>query len=887
MAIFLALLGLAVAFWSGFWSAAIFTARNDRNPSVIPTTAKVGFKTGMLGSCLAFGAVAAANVLRSFVSATSPADPFGDLAWFTVAVFLAAGLGGGLFGVIGAVGGLLVKSPGAALHFLAVLFNIEKWRWERQRPDQPTYFARALYTLALLCLASPVLLVLRPLFEAKPSAPPSVQAVPSVPAESFRYDPPANFGAASAHEIGIFARKPLPPIERDAPAAFAPDGVRFACFASGARELRIVDTASLETIATLALPESVNRMAWSPDSSRLFVVGVSRAGSTLGIVDIGKGEHISLPQPPYRDMPSGQPHWSGADSIEFYPADEPPLAYFLDTLRLLPIQGAEPPTATELPTSARRRMTAAQRAHLVIPPPRREPAGEWGHQYAVSLGFEDLQDHTQNVLSDVPLDEGDIINPSRDGSRAVLLTSKGAEIVYFTVVEATARSLTCTLPQEAEGLSLVASTEDELPYLAYVYGPETNPLNGKVIGPDRGDVRARVQIKSADAEGFQAVVVEGYRDVRPGDIVAEFLAPVLESDRTYFTGQHQWAVVQTVKGDPVAAELPKRAFLPAFDTAPSGLRFRGFEVPQPKMPKPAPKPEAVSSPPPLETEPNPPSFRDQLYQAEIEAFILEHHRKASLGDIRGVVADYAPVSEYLGRSVSRDDLEKELEAYRKLWRTTSESVSDLQITESVPGRTYEAHYILSFAAESASTGKKLTGTSSMALTIARERIFQIKSQRSQPIATEEEEAPAVVALDPPEIPQEEAKPKDSRPAVTVPRPCWIGSHEIERPFRMRIVDQIHVKYNGATWHRTYQELGPDGSVRRSCTSEYGGEVTSPQKGQVRIYISKMKLADGGNAAMKEEIKLLHQYMFRQRMLFSVSGDDLYEPTLGITFKLTR
>lgn len=652
---------------SGATTAAIL-----RTPLGIRAGLRAGIVTALVGS--------SALVLLALFSGLRSAELLGiellALLSFPPSVSL---------GVIGAIAATFMVNPPSLPPAAAPLASTRK-------PSGNLLF-RIIIALSILCYLLPLLLLTRA--DSQSAAAPVTVAAPAIPA--WHYEKPANFSSLPGAKIGLLAQKEIAGVDQSLPMAIAPDGKRFAFFTNehGQTTLEIFDLDAFQSVATFAVPHAFTELSWSPDSQRLFFVP-PKEEHLVGVVDIDNHRLIPLPIPKNKHVPEATPYWWKESEVLFPDTSD---MLDLDTLQLLPI--AKSPSWTALSQPERDKWLDAAPTSWRMPSNwtfeilKRVTAydftspdnGEWTTQY--DIAFADKDSPVSRVVADVDLRPGDQLLSASDGSKLVVVRDNVATVFYMGAMDAL-NTFSVALPEQEAGARL------------FVCPPIVNPLNGKVVGPDRDRVKAVARVIAWKDGKATCWVEQEYEPVEIGDIAGDAHDWTDDNLKLSDTDWGKIEAADTATVIPARSKTtpPENVITPSFDTPHAVATVTDM---RPTFSRSVTAPEEVGA-------------SDGV--AAIKDFIRAHHAKSSAGDIDGVAKDYSDSVEYFDDGVvNREFIRNDSASYHVGHKISETVLGDIAI-EQLPDQTYVVRYQLVFRRASTTNDKWTGGVAAVELCVA-------------------------------------------------------------------------------------------------------------------------------------------------------------------------
>jgi hypothetical protein len=540
----------------------------------------------------------------------------------------------------------------------------------------------------LLSLASPAVPMLT-------SARKLVADQQHVPAEreDFRHEVPADLRGAEASRWRIVARHHLPGLLPGATAARSRDG-RLLAFTGEEANLTVFDLTRHAPLREFREIPPVESFAWSPDGRRIFCQCAGE-GPPFRVLEADTGRALQLPV--RRGILAGTPRWSWESEVGFFEGDSRVAALSLDTLRVTYLSpGHSPEREAGQPT-----LPETDRCALSIRPGIRSltsPSGPGGSSWdfgadAVLAVTDKLSGASFPLIG--PVEEGSVLLVAPDASKLTVVDGGGAVTHYVGLGDADDGALDGALPRlpECEPGSPLRELRRDGRIGAFVCAPLVNPLNGKVVGPDTGKVRALALWDRDGAARSSLRITETYQPVQPGDVAGHLHYwddgnPVLLAGgdlETRWTPDSRSAA----RGSGSPAAFPRWPGPDLLET-PAGIGFQGLleqqhrpapalrdisgMVSKPRPPTAAPAaPRKPASSVPVEPAPEATEDRDE---ERIRRFVAEHHRKVGDRDLEGFVGDYADAVDLNDKGlVAPDFIRRDQAAYLPRYDELSETLA--------------------------------------------------------------------------------------------------------------------------------------------------------------------------------------------------------------------
>lgn len=819
-----------------------------------------GLRAGLRAALTAGALVTFGSTLSALGAANAAAEAQlkGEMR-LTLFVSLAAILPGVLAGAIGgawAAHAVRAKIPGTNRAEPKLL---PWWQW----------VSLSLTAVSLLIFVSPAVFLVRSPKVDPP--PPSPAAAPqSQPKPPFHYSPPEGIARASFGDFGVAFTKSIEGVEQGAAMSLSANGDRFAFCArtDGGNGVTVYDLDWLKPVASFALPSHPkNCLAWSPDEKRLACICEGpRRGITLFILDLATSAAIELPQPKGGNLPQGDLLWIAPDQLAFFPADEEALVLNLETLVLKALKDstvfAKADQAdrkrwldgprTSLPVSANWRFGTVSALRGLETPSRKEPAKDLQAYSQAYCAFRSPKLELHRPLPELPVSVGTKVFCSPDGSKIVRIADGQAQVSFMKLVQEEPRIVEIDMSlsrQDIEGEQAGAEIEAKR-LCAIAFEPLTNPLNGKVVGPDYAKAVASLRLLSWNGTKASFVVLSSVSPITADSVIgALHLRGKGAARRWEHAGEVEWwarpAALQPLAPD---AESSLARLEPIEEEDGLELEADGtaFIVAVAKRPA-APAPPAAVIPKP------------EAGESDVRAFLEKHHGKASRGDIDGMVSDYAETVNFLDKGlIPRSRIAEEELVHRQKW-SSSEEVIEGSISVIREGRIWKASYLLSFRNANANAWQR--GSVPLHVEVASTSAgFQIEGQKAGKADLQQ----GSTAPSPNVASQVPVKASPPPVKIRLQAPVWIGNTSIQAlgSLVLSVHQAVHISNGRVKIHRTYRTLVgsstpadiarqfPSGLVAMQ-TAEIEGTVENAESNSFDIYCGVQGWVQDADASVGE------------------------------------
>jgi len=399
--------------------------------------------------------------------------------------------------------------------------------------------------------------------------------------------------------------------------------------------------------------------------------------------------------------------------------------------------------------------------------------------------------------------------------------------------------------------------------------PLQNPLNNRTVGPDYNRVRALAQLVRWQERKAVFMVQTHDEGIHLGDVA---------------TAPHLWKAGVMTEWNPSVTRHWWSLFNMTSDTEPEYLPkiesprlFHLVAEPSSILVAKAPAEPRLEIPTPDANTPPVPEPPPSIGEAEVRAFLLEHHAKASRGDVAGMVADYDQTVDFLERGlVSQSSIQEEETSHRQKWPKSREEIVG-EITLSGNSGTWQASYTIQFHNENAS-GDWRKGRADLAMIVRLDgQKLCITDQKARVYDLTSGKTNAVAA--PP------AQPKGV--SITVPKPCYVAVMRANDLTQIEITDQIHFIHSGIRWHRTYREFSKDGKVVNTCRAIYEGNVMFATNRR-SVYVGSQGWERGlGASAFVKTCEKSARALVGKTYQFQFTTNGMVESATGRRFQIQK
>ena len=902
---------LVTAALAGLMSSIIVPQDLQGEGAVLHIAVGKGLKAGLI-------AVIVAGSLLCFLArgdALNASSAIGERAlksrmWVCLLVSLAAILPGVVCGCVGGgLGGkLMALLPSTSEFPVARHTGLASWLG---------WLSRSTIALLSVGLLSPLTFIGRP---PKVDPPPPVVVRPAPPAPPpapppFHFVASPEFVTAKLGQINVDQIKTMQDVDDQTPVSLTPDYSRMA-FCDLSRQgpaVTVFDLDWFKPVVSFSLPARPNsKLAWSPDNKRLACVITTGMGETrLWVLDVVSGQAVEIPRPKNGDTPGGEYFWWSLYEIAFFPSDEEALVLDLNTLMLKPLTDSE--FFKSLNQDTQKIWTKGPRpglqhfgrwtlgiADVVVentPAPRRQPDEPWKAKVRPQWAFVDARVTLTHLLPSLPVIEGMKCYCPRDASKLILLHGQQVDVAYMKLTQAPNWALEIEMPVAMESITDESAREriSKNEICAFAYRPLVNPLTGRIVGPDHEHVTATLRLQAW--QGTKAIFAITQMQTPPSadDVVATLHVWEAGVPVPWKPAQHpDWwthagsTVGAEIKENSTALQMARRLDVDVRDDAFVVVaRSRSYPAPEKIPPKLTERP----SPP----EPTPVKGEN----AEVQSFLENHHRKASQGDVQGMVADYADLVDFLNKGkILKEQIAKEEYSHRELWPKGHELIQgEIKIEQS--GEQWKATYSVDFRNE-AKDGEWQSGVVDLEIKLMRfSSGLKIVSQKGEVHdlvkRTDEHQKEAK-----PIGPAETKAKGPSAVKIRLPGPVWVTTTAMRLGNQtVSIHEAVGLVEGKMVIHRTYRVMvdantpkaiadkHPDGVISMQ-TAEIEGSVQFANGSEIVAYFGRQGWVQAADAKKGEWSTACEKHAAQavgETTTFQIIGDDLV--AYGTRFKLIK
>lgn len=529
-----------------------------------------------------------------------------------------------------------------------------------------------------------------------PAPQPAPVPAPVVPA--FQYEVPTELKSATADEISVVARKNFGRIRNGSPLVIS-GGSRYLAFLPEGREqlIEVMDLHRAASVLELAHSASVGALSFSPDG-KLLLCDRPAEFVRLTVIEIDSGRVTALPMPKGQALPKCGLLWWEDNEVLVFPRSDGVL--LLDLRSLLLADAAKSPRWSALSEKQREKVRATRLAAFEEPAwqfaagdipvsaelPETQGTAGWDKRTASLWGFADEKRAFADFRAGFARTAGDRVLLSPDRAKLAIVQNDVLRVLYLGVASQAQLTFGIEMKQampQCADREAVAEAMEGGELAAFIYAPMVNPLTAEVVGPDRGRIKARARFLQWEDKSAAIWTEALYQPVIPGDIVADLHSSSASGKKPFAVQPSEpWWTVLDGKPASAALAIPSRERLAEMKKEQEAKAMLKVTKPQE---------------PPLPASPLASAEKPQPWNAKmVTVFILAHHKKASSGDISGMVADYADqVDHFNNGMVNREFILKDETVYHAKFLYVDEEVkSDIKV-RALPNGLIEAAYLLS------------------------------------------------------------------------------------------------------------------------------------------------------------------------------------------------
>ena len=610
-----------------------------------------------------------------------------------------------------------------------------------------------------------------------PSSRPSPKVTASTPSQSspislwpapppFSYSAPVGIVTAHALQLKPKGIHSISDISQGV-ALISRDDKWMASMSTEPNVLKLVELNIPSNIKLIPLPTSVEQLAFSPSSDRLFAV-MSDAEKSFAIIDVASRDFIALPKPKNRTLASGAVFWWRDKEVLFAPDSTQRKILNLD---ILEVDSADDvPDWKDTSAAEKQRLDSLLRGELpknsrfeLKPAPLivstqvsdAENSGHWLVKQTPHLALFHPEFDSCRTLRNIGLEPGDKVLCTQDGSKAVRFRNNAAQIFYFELETTVSLKWNVTMPHPPTDAPRADRIKDALQsgsLSALVYEPLINPLNSKIVGPDRQKVKAVVKFADWKETAGVIYISEFYSQCKAGDVIADIcLDSPTKSDPVALKTPHRWwAQLSTpVTGGDSISSLPTLSKLEKQATstkevsessrkAKQEAEIAARKAEQTKLASQERSRTELKSASSMGTLQASNGFQlptdADFTKREIRQFVQKHHQKAVAGDVMGMVKDYAQTVDHFGNGLKdRAWILKDELAYHSNHTVLEETIDGGVRVDQLAGQSgYTVTYLLRVRTVDKATNRLGGGTFEVNLIIANSPDgYQIVRQRQE------------------------------------------------------------------------------------------------------------------------------------------------------------
>lgn len=538
----------------------------------------------------------------------------------------------------------------------------------------------------------------------EPAAVAAIQPSNPKPSPPETFSVPKEMAYAEATTWQLFKRRNVQGV---APGVYAvsADDRWLAVLAQDRQALRVLDLHAFDAGKAISLPRPVDRLSFDPAARRVIAVRDASPASLL-VIDVLRGAVTGLPMPKKRAVPEGSLLWWKDHELLIGTSAKDLRILNLETLEVdealvIPSWNETPVTEREkvirgmalgLRETARWKWEVS-RAVQATELPEVEGTSEWPIGLSGCLAISHPERDFSLAFPEIGFQDGDFFSSSRDGAKVFRTRGNTLDIFYFTLSTAPPLRWTLAMPHGIEKCPRAEEAKRALEVsklCALVYAPLHNPLNGRVVGPDRAQVKAILTFDSWNGGKAECRVSNLFARIDPKDVVAD---PCLwngsASELLSLDTPHRWwsALPDPAVGSNGVASLPSRESIEAkVELADKADAPRSTDIrltPGLGSPSPTLIPPAFALP-------------QKSISEKIGEFVTLHHQAARDGDIDRLIKNYAERVDHFNNGwVDRDFILRDELKYHAENAVLEERVlSEVRVASSGGAGSHVATYVL-------------------------------------------------------------------------------------------------------------------------------------------------------------------------------------------------
>ena len=553
--------------------------------------------------------------------------------------------------------------------------------------------------------------------------------VTNFPTSEWHYAKPPELGSVDAARWELLTTRMIGHVRENSPIALSQLGDRLA-FVDGdqANVLKVVNLDHPDKPSAFSISGILIALAFAPDGSQIFF-HKQESGHYVGVVDLTKARVIMLPRPKGAAVPSGDIIWPRSTEAVFQNGGR---VFDLDMLELSESRNTTASsTQFSLPVTEHVSFQT-QRVISSIDDPTDTKQKRWPLSGDTRLSIKD-EPHDYRRFFPIDHQPGDWFFGSSDGTKIIRIRNNTILAYYFGLRAKTPVTFTVemsTRPDEHPDKDRITTALSSGELCALIYAPLVNPLNDKVVGPDRDRVKGILRFASWNELNAAVWLTEEFQPVALNDVIADLHVwknnlPELVVDSG---SKRWWTKVSTIMPQQLEiAAVPARSNtkslqrnLPQEHVTDSTI-VKAAVVSTPPPPEPqviqTPVRQPVAIRPPVPAEEIRPLSPDEPAFQYVMAFIQVHHQKANSGDLNALIADYGESVVFFDKgTVDKAYIWRNETMSRGPFRQMSESIIYPLSIEQHPPNQFAAEYKINWEAIK-KDGRRSNGISNVYLVL--------------------------------------------------------------------------------------------------------------------------------------------------------------------------
>jgi hypothetical protein len=493
-----------------------------------------------------------------------------------------------------------------------------------------------------------------------PKAPEPKSAEPSVP-PPFTYTTPEALKSAPPIAWRVLTERNLGEMNTSAGVELSADQTVVVAMRGNAAVVaqNLVKEESPRVVRT---PLPIKWLALSPDAKQVFVV-LTGDPLRVGVVDLESQRYIALPQPKQHAIADGRIVWWKQKQVLFLTSDTERWGLDLDSLEFAPADLTEDEAdliaakfSPPLPGTAAWQFFRESFNLISAELPETKGIPNWPWSGREVLRLADKVHRNSRLFPQINTTSEDFLLGVADGSKLLRFSNGELQVFYMDTRPLPPMRWRLTMPHGPEKMRETDTITSALTMgdLSLVlYSPLTNPLTRKTIGPNREQPKSLLRFSKWEGTEAEVFIATDNLSYTPGDVLADVhvISNGREPRLLSLNTPHRWWMIapeplpdaRDISKMPTVAENEKRR-----DQATAAVAKNQEQK----------TPPVTAATKPVNTNPSAFAPDGQLTPVEytrgitnddltrVLEFLESHHEKASRGQIKEMVQDYADVFDY-------------------------------------------------------------------------------------------------------------------------------------------------------------------------------------------------------------------------------------------------